>query len=110
MSVEKHYIFHNNKKVFPIYDPPQLVKNVRNIVMKSNCKFEDDDIKWEYIVDLYNTDRVMSIRMDPKSTRQKYPSAPFYHNEIEPSSKTLNHSVSCRNKYIMCLKPSTRKG
>ena len=37
--------------MFVIYDPPYLLKNVKNNFMKSGYKYKDVEIKWEYILD-----------------------------------------------------------
>ena len=68
VSIKKPYIVYNNKRVFVIYDPPHLLKNVRNNFMKSNYKYGDVEVRWQYIVDFYNRDKTMSIRMAPKLT------------------------------------------
>ena len=64
----KPYIFHNNKKLFVIYDPPHLLKNVTNDFMNNKYKYEDVEIMWEYINDFYNTDKIISVRRAPKLT------------------------------------------
>ena len=60
-SLMKPYFVHNDKKVFVMYDPPHLLKNVHNNFVKSNYKYDSVDIKWESVVDFYNTDKAMSI-------------------------------------------------
>ena len=37
-------MMHNNKKVFVMYDPPHLLKNVQNNFVKSNYKYDNIDI------------------------------------------------------------------
>ena len=63
VSIKKPYIAYNNKRVFVIYDPPHLLKNVQNNFMKSNYKYGDAEVRWQYIVDFYNRDKTMSIRI-----------------------------------------------
>ena len=65
VSIKKPYLIHKNRKVYVVYDPPHLLKNVRNNFMKSNYKYDNVEIKWQYIVDFYNIDQAMSIRMAP---------------------------------------------
>ena len=36
--------------------------------MKSNYNYDDTVVRWGYIVDFYNTDKAMSIRMAPELT------------------------------------------
>ena len=47
VSTEKPYTVQNNKKVFVIYDPPHLLKNIRNNFMKSNYKYDSTKVKWD---------------------------------------------------------------
>ena len=44
ISIDKPYMMHNNKKVFVMYDPPHLLKNVQNNFVKSNYKYDNIDI------------------------------------------------------------------
>lgn len=94
VSIEKPYIVHNSKKVFIMYDPPHLLKNIRNNFMKANYKFNDVDIKWEFIVDFYNTDKAMSIRMAPKLTDKHIILAPFAAMRVNFAAQVLSHSVA----------------
>ena len=78
VSTERPYIVSNNKKVFVVYDPPHLLRNVRNNCKKSNYKYGDVEVKWEYIVDFYNMEKVMSIRMAPNLTDKHITVPPFF--------------------------------
>ena len=49
VSNERPYIVTNDKKVFVVYDPPHLLKNVRNNCRKSKYMYGDVEVKWEYI-------------------------------------------------------------
>ena len=94
VSVEKPFMMHNEKKVFVMYDPPHLLKNVRNNLIKSNYKYDDVDIKWEYVVDFYNTDNLMSIRMAPKLTDKHITLPPFATMRVNLAAQILSHSVA----------------
>ena len=58
-------------------DPPHLLKNVCNNFIKCDYKYDNTDIKWEYIVDFYNIDKAMSIQMAPKLTDKHITILPF---------------------------------
>ncbi|CAK1598210.1 unnamed protein product, partial [Parnassius mnemosyne] len=50
-----------------IYDPPHLIKGLRNNMLNKNLIFEGKLTKWEDIVDVYNYDcKLGNIRMLPK--------------------------------------------
>ena len=94
VSIEKPYIVNNNKRVFVIYDPPHLLKNVWNNFMKSNYKYGDVEVRWQYIVDFYNRDKTMSIRMAPKLTEWHIILPPFSAMHVNLTAQTLSHSVA----------------
>ena len=75
--MQRPYIVHNNNKVFVMYDPPHLLKSIHNNLTKSNYRYDDVDMKWEYVVDFYNKDKVMSIKMAPKLTDRHITLPPF---------------------------------
>ena len=94
----------NNKKVFVVYDLPHLLKNVRNNFKKSNYKYGDVEVKWEYIVDFYNMDKVMSIRMAPKLTDKHITVPPFSAMWMNLAAQTLSHSVAAGISTLCALK------
>ena len=94
VSIEKPYIVQNNKKVSVIYDPPHLLKNMRNNFMKSNYRYDSTEVKWEYIVDFYNKDKTMSIRMAPKLKDKHIILQPFSAMRVNLAAQALSHSVA----------------
>ena len=104
VSTQQPYIVSNKKKVFVIYDPPHLLKNVWNNFMKSNYKYGDVEVRWQYIVDFYNRDKAMSIRMAPKLMDRHIILPPFSAMCVNLAAQTLESFSSCRNKHIMCIK------
>ena len=94
VSIDKPYIVHNTNKVYIVYDPPHLLKNVRNNFMKSNYKYDSTKIKWEYVVDIYNIDKAMAIRMAPKLTDKHITLPPFTAMRVNLAAQTLSHSVA----------------
>ena len=84
VSVQKPYIVHNNNKVFVMHNPPYLLKNIHNNFMKSNYRYDDVDIRWEYVVDLQQGQSYVN-KDGSKVNRHTYYSSPFWCHE----SKTL---------------------
>lgn len=63
----------NNKKIVPLYDPPHLLKGIRNNLLEKNLKYtienEEKTAKWEHIKQLYNENPAYKgIRLMPKLT------------------------------------------
>ena len=94
MYVEKPCMIHKGEKVFVIYDPPHLLKNIWNNFIKSNYKYDNVEIKWEYVLDFYNIDKAMSIRMVPKLTDKHITLPPFAAMRVNLAAQILSHSVA----------------
>ena len=105
VSTERPYIVSNNKKVFIVYDPPHLLKNVRNIFKKSSYKYGDVEVKWEFIVDFWNMEKVMSIGMVPKLTDKHITVPHFSTMQVNLAAQTLlSHSVAAGINTLCALK------
>ena len=62
--------------------------------MKSNYKYGDVEVRWQYIVDFYNRDKAMSIRMAPKLTDRHIILPPFSAMCVNLAAQILSHSVA----------------
>jgi len=51
------------------YDPPHLLKNIRNNLKKLGFKFGENNVLWQHIVSFYSSDSGSPIRMAPKLTQ-----------------------------------------
>lgn len=63
----------NNKKIFPLYDPPHLIKGIRNNLITKNLKYQmtgkECVAKWSHIVALYNRcPGYKGVKLVPKLT------------------------------------------
>lgn len=64
------------QEIVPLYDPPHLLKCMRNNLITKNLNFTDKDgknrvAKWDHIVQLYELDKhecVIGDRINPKLT------------------------------------------
>ena len=62
------YFEHAGNRIFVMYDPPHLLKNIRNNLRKTGFTVESQDIKWDYIRQFYVFDKQNLLRMAPKLT------------------------------------------
>ena len=62
--------------------------------MKGNYKYDDVEVRWQYIVDFYNRDKTMHIRMAPKPTDKHITLPPFSVMRVNLAAQTLSHSVA----------------
>ena len=53
VTVDKPYFAQNENKVFVSYDPPHLLKSVRNNLQKHNFMLDDHILCWAYLQKLY---------------------------------------------------------
>ena len=106
VSIYRPYILYKEHKVFVMYDPPHLLKNIRNNFIRSDYKYDDVDVKWSYVVEFYNRDKLMSIRMAPKLTDKHINLPPFSAMRVNLAAQILSHSVAaginvlCNLKYL----------
>ena len=95
VSVEKPYFLHNDCKVHVIYDPPHLLKNVRNNLKKSGFTLDGKPVKWQHIEDFYNLDKDGGgIRLAPKLTANHIDIKPFAAMRVNLAAQVLSHSVA----------------
>ena len=72
--------------------------------MKSNYKYDSTEVKWEYIVDFYNKDKTMSIRMAPKLKDKHIILPPFSAMRVNLAAQVLSHSVAAGINTLCALK------
>lgn len=61
VSHEKPYIIFNEKKIFALYDPPHLIKNVRNALMKRDILIGGENVSWRDIKETHEIDARNSL-------------------------------------------------
>ena len=69
VSEDRPYFWHGDNKIFLIYDPPHLIKSIRNNLKKSGFARNGKDIEWGYIRQFFHVDSTNSVRMAPKLTK-----------------------------------------
>lgn len=94
VSIEKPYFMHNDKKVFVIYDPPHLIKNVRNNLKKGDLHYDDQTVSWKHIVAFYSKDTTLKIRMAPKLTERHINLPAFSAMKVSLATQVFSHSVA----------------
>ena len=94
-SKEKPHFVHRGKTIQVMYDPPHLLKNIRNNLKKTGFKIgTKPEIIWEYIENLYNFDSQNQIRMAPKLTSKHIKLPPFAALSVKLAAQVLSHTVS----------------
>ena len=75
------------KKYFVIFDPPHLLKSVRNNLLKYKLEFGHKTASWDGIKSFYQREHELAIRMAPKLTEK--PIDPDGKNECETGKSNL---------------------
>ncbi len=94
VSVEKPYMTQSNTKIFVFYDPPHLLKNVRNNLRKNDLLVKGEKVSWQDIVEFYKFDKKQPIQMAPKLTDKHLDLPPFMAMRVSLAAQVLSHSVA----------------
>ena len=104
VTIEKPYIMHGNKQVFVFYDPPHLLKNVRNNLKKADLRVGEKIVSWQHIVDFYNIDKMQMIQMAPKLKERHIELPPFSAMRVNLAAQVLSHSVAAGISFLVTAK------
>ena len=94
ITAEKPWFLHEGKKVFVMYDPPHLLKNIRNNLKKQPLCVDGHNVSWDYVEQFYANDCKLPIRMAPKLTNKHVDLPPFSSLRVKYASQILSHSVA----------------
>jgi len=98
VSVSQPFLFHGCKKVYVIYDPPHLLKNIRNNFRKHDFVLGSGDnrqnVSWNHVKEFYEFDRNLPIRMAPRLTDKHLDMPPFASMRVNLAAQVLSHSVA----------------
>ena len=85
---------HNGQKIFYIFDPPHLIKAVRNNLVNYDFHFGSKVASWKDIVAMYERDKTLSIRCCPKLTDRHMYLNGFTKMKVKYATQVLSHSVA----------------
>jgi len=107
VSVEWPYILHQNRKIFVVYDPPHLLKNIRNNLKNHDFTVhvdgQDHKICWEYVQKFYDFDNTMPVRMAQKLIDKHFELPPFTSMRVNLAAPVLSHSVAAGIQTLCCF-------
>ncbi|KAB0801097.1 hypothetical protein PPYR_05451 [Photinus pyralis] len=88
----------NGKEVIPIFDPPHLLKGIRNNLLNKTCVFNMDDnvykAKWRHFVDLYEKDDPNEdLKMCNKLTDYHLKTEKIFKMKVSIAAQTFSHRV-----------------
>lgn len=81
-------------QVFFMYDPPHLMKSMRNNLATHGFVDDGKDISWEHIVQFYEQDKTSPIRLAPKLKSRHIDLKNFAKLRVSLAVQVLSHSVA----------------
>ena len=103
VTASKPYIVFNGKKVFMMWDPPHLLKSVRNMLKLHDFMLDEKVISWKYTAQMYAIDshHSLTMRLVPKLTKSHITLPPFSKMKVRRAAQVLsNTSYSALLNYI----------
>ena len=96
ISHTKPYFSLNGQKVICIFDPPHLIKNIRNNLKKTGFVVNGKDISWSYISEAYHQDcQSGRFRMLHKLSHKHIEIPPFKSMSVHLATQVLSHTMFC---------------
>ena len=84
----------NGNDVYTMYDPPQLVKNLRNNMLRYDILIGNDVVSFDYISTLFDLEQASVLRFVPKLTKTHIEPNAFKRMNVKLATQVLSHSVA----------------
>ena len=84
----------NGETIFVMYDPPHLLKNIRNNLKRNGFIVDGNKIAWKHIERFYAIDASLPIRMAPRLTERHIALPAFSSMKVSLAAQVLSHSVA----------------
>ena len=88
------YFEFEGSKVHVLFDPPHLIKNVRNNLQKHDFVNGQEVYSWSDISKFYDFDKEQPVRMAPKLTDKHLTLPAFSSMKVKLATQVLSHSVA----------------
>ena len=94
ITPENPWFIHNGKKIYYLYDPPHIIKAVRNNLINYDFHFDGKVASWSDIKALYTIDSKNQYRCCHKLTNQHIFPNGFQRMKVKYAAQVLSHTVS----------------
>ena len=94
VTEEKPFLEMCGKIYYTIFDPPHLLKSLRNKLMKYNFLFGDKIASWSDIKSFFDKEQKLAIRTAPKLTPKHTNPSAFSKMKVKLATQVFSHSVS----------------
>lgn len=93
----------DDRKIYYIYNVPNLMKCLRNSLMKYNFKFDGRVVRWENIISVYENDKSQNVRLAPRLTDSHVQPNRFQKRIVRYAVQVFSNSVA---EMLKMYKPS----
>ena len=91
--------------MFVCYDPPHLLKNVRNNLKKGHFTVDGHIVSWQHINNFYQFDKNLELRMARKLTHKHLYLPAFSSMSVRLAAQVFSNSVAVGiNTLVQCQK------
>ena len=95
ITVSRPYFEHNGHRDICMYDPPHLLKNIRNNLKKTGYTVNGQKISWEHISSFYYKDiNTGPLRYAPSLTEKHIRLPPFAALRVCQATQVFSHYVA----------------
>ena len=101
VTVKQPYFTHNGKEIIVFFDPPHLLKNIRNNMKRTGYIVNGDAVSWDHIQALFARDRSDRWRLCHKLTEAHIDIPPLKQMKVSLAAQVLSHSVSAAIKHMV---------
>ena len=102
IEVHKPFVTVDGRKVYFMYDPPHLLKSVRNNLRRYPMKVSGGGVaKWDHIKALFDLDSRQKLRLAPKLKFSHVLLSGFKEMNVRLAAQVFSHSVATAMKFYM---------
>ena len=111
VTSDSPFIEVEGEKVFVFFDPPHLLKCVRNNLFAHDFVVDGETVTWRYINDMFSLDSKegISLRSAPKITALHVNLGAFKKMKVKRAAQILSQSVSAAIMNYICAKKLPQK-
>ena len=103
VTEEEPFFFHKGRKIYMMYNPPRLLKDVCNNMKKHGFVVKGEEINWTYIEQFYNFDKQNAVRIAPELTAKHIDMPPSSALHVKYAAQVLSHSVAAGLSFLVTL-------
>lgn len=94
VSKDKPYFFYNHQKVYCMFDPPHLLKSLRNNFRKYLMTVEGKPVRFHHVDNFYKYDKSRPLRLAPKLKKRHIHPISFSKMRVKDAAQIFCHSVA----------------